>query len=146
MLEIRLDSLLISSGSRHHKLCQNKKNVTWIQLCLLDINYFSLEMANGIDLDNLYMTSLLLLSINYLWGNCKILKGICCLQLFIYYTITSVFVVNFLQSFLFAFWTFFFCLSTCCTLSNFQSSDFLKRLCLHASSLFVIQWGIDFFF
>lgn len=96
--------LLTSSGTRHY----NEKSVRWIKLWL---NYFFFffflqKMANRNDMDNLCITSLLPLYTNYLWGNCKSPKGICCLQLFVYYTFTSVF-VNFLQTLLVAFCTFF---------------------------------------
>lgn len=109
-LQITLDGLLIFSGIIHQKLGQNKKSVAWIHLCLLDIIifFFHQKMSSSIDLDSLYTISLLPLSINYLWGNCKILKGICCLQLFVCYTVTSVFVVNFLQTLVVASCTFFF--------------------------------------
>lgn len=68
------------------------------------------------------------------------------MQLFEYYTVTSVFVVNILSNPSCYLLYLFLCLFTCCTLSNSQICDSLDKYRLHASSLCLIQRGIDFSF
>lgn len=102
------------------------------------------KMASRIDLDNLCITSLLPLSINYeeITEFSKVFVVCSCLsttQSHLYLLLT------FFQTHLVAFCTFFF---VCSPVAHYptQICDSLDKYCLHASSLCLIQWGIDFLF